>query len=551
MRRAGRCRAVAPPARDPVGPRRSVGPVLDAVLRAATSPRSRREEGRSTRDLGLRRGLFSGDAGLANPAYRAEIEEAWGLVARNIYGTSETAPVAAECDAADGLHWMGQAAFLAEFVDPLSGDPVRIEDGATAELVVTTLRREAHPLIRFRTHDHVRLIATPCRCGRTSIRFSVLGRSDDMFIVRGINVFPLAVQDVIDQFRPALTGEFRIVLAEPPPLMTPPLLRVEHAADLAPDERGRAGRASRRSDPADPDVHAGGRAASVRQPATERTQDATRRPGVAGGGGMSDTGSLIVERSGRVAILRLNRPRVLNALDPELVGALTAAVDAAAADPDVGCVVIEGEGRSFSVGGDLTAMLEMDAASFRAYIEQFQALSRIMWRLPVPTIAALHGHVLAGGFELAIECDIRVAADDAVFGLPDTRIGLSPTSGMSWLLPRIVGEGWARHLLLTGESIDARAAERIGLVTRVTARANLDEAVRSMAASIADQPPEALRQIRRVLDGAANGTLEEALAAELEAELACFATPEFQAGLRAFRDRRKRTEPTPAPGRHQ
>ena len=95
-------------------------------------------EGRSPRDLGLRRGLFSGDAGLANPAYRAEIEEAWGLVARNIYGTSETAPVAAECDAAEGLHWMGQAAFLAEFVDPATGSPVVPADGATAELVVTT-----------------------------------------------------------------------------------------------------------------------------------------------------------------------------------------------------------------------------------------------------------------------------------------------------------------------------------------------------------------------------------------------------------------------------
>ena len=115
-------------------------------------------EGRQPRDLGLRRGLFSGDAGLANPAYRAEIEDAWGLVARNIYGTGETAPVAAECDAADGLHWLGQAAFLAEFVDPETGEPIEPTDGATAELVITTIRREAHPLIRFRTHDYVRLL---------------------------------------------------------------------------------------------------------------------------------------------------------------------------------------------------------------------------------------------------------------------------------------------------------------------------------------------------------------------------------------------------------
>ena len=194
-----------------------------------------REAGLEPRDLGLRRGLFSGDAGLENPAYRAEIEDAWGIVARSIYGTSETAPVAAECEAADGLHWMGQAAFLAEYVDPDSGSPISLEEGATAELVITTLRREAHPLIRFRTHDYVRLTTAPCPCGRTSLRFHVLGRSDDMFIVRGINVFPLAVAAIVDEFRPVLNGEFRIVLDEPPPLVAPPRLLVEVAADAVVD----------------------------------------------------------------------------------------------------------------------------------------------------------------------------------------------------------------------------------------------------------------------------------------------------------------------------
>jgi phenylacetate-CoA ligase len=190
-----------------------------------------REEGREPRDLGLRRGLFSGDAGLADPAYRAEIQDAWGMIARSIYGTSETAPVAAECDVADGLHWMGQGAFLAEFVNPDTGDIVTPADGATAELVITTIRREAHPLIRFRTHDHVRIVTDRCACGRTSGRFHVLGRSDDMFIVRGVNVFPLAVAAIVNEFRPRLGGEFRIVLSEPPPLVTPPRVLVEVPAD--------------------------------------------------------------------------------------------------------------------------------------------------------------------------------------------------------------------------------------------------------------------------------------------------------------------------------
>ena len=117
-----------------------------------------------------------------------------------------------------------------------------------------------------------------------------------------------------------------------------------------------------------------------------------------------------------------------------------------------------------------------------------------MQRLPIPTVAALRGHVLAGGFELAIECDLRIAADDATFGLPDTTIGLSPTSGMSWRLPRIVGDGWARHLLLTGETIDVRTAERIGLVTRVVRGPDLEAAALALAESIAAQPREGLRR---------------------------------------------------------
>lgn len=246
---------------------------------------------------------------------------------------------------------------------------------------------------------------------------------------------------------------------------------------------------------------------------------------------------LVVERAGRVEILRLDRPEVLNALDPGLVGALRVAVERAGNDRSVGCLLITSSGRSFSAGGDLTAMLAMDTTAFRAYIEQLQALSLAMWRLPIPSVAALNGHVLAGGFELAIECDIRIAADDVTFGLPDTTIGLSPTSGMTFLLPRIVGEGWARHLLLTGETIDVRTAERIGLVTRVVGGGELQSAALALAQSIAAQPPEGLRHIRAVLDRAASGSLEDALAAEVEAEVACFGTPEFQASLRAFAER--------------
>jgi enoyl-CoA hydratase len=248
---------------------------------------------------------------------------------------------------------------------------------------------------------------------------------------------------------------------------------------------------------------------------------------------------LIVSRSGRVASMRLNRPHVLNALDPTLVEALRSAVEEAGSDSGVGCILLTAEGRSFCAGGDLTAMLAMDEAAFRAYIAQFQALSLAFQRSPVPSVAALHGHVLAGGFELAIECDIRIAAPDVTFGLPDTRLGLSPTSGMSWRLPRLIGEAWARHLLMTGEQIDVETAERIGLVTRVVAADTLEREALAVASTIAAQPAVGLRLIREELAASPGSTLGEALARELAAELECFRGEDFKSALRAFADRRQ------------
>lgn len=251
---------------------------------------------------------------------------------------------------------------------------------------------------------------------------------------------------------------------------------------------------------------------------------------------------LLAERHGRVAILRLNRPDKLNALSPELVDALREAVEAAGRDGGVGCVLLTGAGRAFCAGGDLTAMLEMngDAGVFRAYIERLQALALAVRRLDKPTIAAVGGHVLAGGFELALACDLRIAAEDALFGLPDTALGLSPTSGMTWLLPRIVGEAWARHLLLTGETIDVTTARQIGLVTRVVPGSALTDEALAFAQVIGAHPPSGLAGIRSGLRLASDGAFEDALAAEVEAEVACFETEAFQASLRAFAARRQR-----------
>jgi phenylacetate-CoA ligase len=186
--------------------------------------------------LGLRKGFFSGDAGLAIPGYRREIEAALGLVASDIYGLGELGGFGAECRHRGGLHFLGADVVVAELIDPTTGDVLPVTEGRTGELVYTTIDRECHPLIRFRSHDHVRVFAEPCPCGRSGFRFEVLGRSDDMFIVKGINVFPLGVQDVVLGFRPALTGEFQILLPGAPPITYDPALRVEASVGVAPAE---------------------------------------------------------------------------------------------------------------------------------------------------------------------------------------------------------------------------------------------------------------------------------------------------------------------------
>lgn len=251
------------------------------------------------------------------------------------------------------------------------------------------------------------------------------------------------------------------------------------------------------------------------------------------------TGPLLVERDDAVVTLRLDRPHVLNALDVALSEALLDAIATVHAAADVRCLVIAGSGRAFSAGADLTGMLAMSVPEFAGFIARLQELARRMRALTIPTIAAVQGHALAGGFELALACDIRVAATTAVFGLPDTAIGLSPTSGMSFLLPRVVGAGWARHLLLTGEWIDAPQAERIGLVTRVVAPDDLADTVGRMARELTGHPPEGLAQIKAELARGTDTDFEAALEDEARREVACFQTDEVRDRLRAFVDRQR------------
>ena len=170
--------------------------------------------GLAPRDLGLQLALFGGEAGLDNPSFRERLESTWGFSARNAnYGVSDVfSNFASQCWADNDLHFLGHDVLHAELIEPESGDPVPWQEGESGELVLTHLAREAQPLVRFRTNDVIAITGEgPCACGREATRFRVLGRSDDMVVVRGINVFPTAVGGVIGGFE-ALSGEFCVRL---------------------------------------------------------------------------------------------------------------------------------------------------------------------------------------------------------------------------------------------------------------------------------------------------------------------------------------------------
>jgi len=184
------------------------------------------------RDLGFKKGFLAGEA-LAEKD-RALIEDTWGISARNFYGLADVAAdLASECDYLGGMHFCGQLYVTAELIDPITLASKKIDTGAEGEIVYTCIDREATPVLRYRCRDMVRINAEPCPCGRTGFRFTVIGRSDDMLKVKGVNVFPSAVKEVISSFAPETTGEMRIVLYEPGPAIGSNLeIKVEHGKDV-------------------------------------------------------------------------------------------------------------------------------------------------------------------------------------------------------------------------------------------------------------------------------------------------------------------------------
>jgi len=184
----------------------------------------RREARLDPRSLGLKKLFCGAEPGAGIPAVRARLQQDWGARVTEGLGNADMAPIIfSECPEQSGMHCNGLDLVLVEIIDPQTGEGLPLETGVSGELVYTSLERECVPLLRFRTRDRVTVLATSCPCGRTSFKLRCVGRTDDMLIVLGVNVFPSAVKDVIAGFHPRSTGEIQIELHEPGPKVAPPL----------------------------------------------------------------------------------------------------------------------------------------------------------------------------------------------------------------------------------------------------------------------------------------------------------------------------------------
>lgn len=221
-------------------------------------------------------------------------------------------------------------------------------------------------------------------------------------------------------------------------------------------------------------------------------------------------------RETQAGVITFNRPERLNAINKDFLRAFMACLDEARTDAEARVIILTGAGRAFCAGEDLKETGEgKDLETWMEETERLQDVERLILKLGKPLIAAVPGYALGGGCEFAMSCDIRIAAEDAVFGFPETGVGLTVTTAGTKLLTQLVGLGKAKELVFTGEFVDAKTAERIGLVNRVVPRERLMDEALAMAGVIAERSPLALKLSRIAIDQGLDATFEQIL--ELEA----------------------------------
>ncbi|MEO3876631.1 enoyl-CoA hydratase/isomerase family protein [Nonomuraea sp. B12E4] len=242
---------------------------------------------------------------------------------------------------------------------------------------------------------------------------------------------------------------------------------------------------------------------------------------------------VMISQHGPVAVIRLHVPAKLNALNPDAVKLLVEAVDSACRSDDVGAIVLTGGERAFCSGEDLTTAATMTADAFEKQVANFQRLARLLLNTDKPTVAAIAGVAVGGGLELALNCDLRIAASNARFVCPEARLGMTVSNAASLLLRRCVGEGWARELMLFGRELDSQKALSIGLVTRVVATGTVVSEAINIASAIAAAPRHSVAYAKQLLRAAGPG-FEAALNLESELLGASFRSDETSDRITSF-----------------
>jgi methylglutaconyl-CoA hydratase len=250
--------------------------------------------------------------------------------------------------------------------------------------------------------------------------------------------------------------------------------------------------------------------------------------------------AVTTERRADAAWVTLNRPAAMNALSRGLVGELRAAVRALRGEPWVRAIVVTGAGdKSFCAGADLKERRTMSLDDTRAFLTELGAALDELARFPAPVIAAMNGVAFGGGLELALACDLRLAADGIEMGLLETRLGIIPGAGGTQRLPRVAGMAIAKELIFTGRRITAARAAELGIVTRVVPLAELAAVAETLAAEIAECAPLAVAAAKRAIDDGAALALGEALALERASYETILTSEDRNEGLAAFAEKRR------------
>ena len=249
---------------------------------------------------------------------------------------------------------------------------------------------------------------------------------------------------------------------------------------------------------------------------------------------------VLLEKKGQVAIATVNRPNALNALNSAVLDDLNEMLDTVAADGEIRVLVLTGAGeKAFVAGADIAEMSTLTKAEAEAFGKKGNDVFRRLETLPIPVIAAVNGYALGGGCELSMACDIRICSDTAVFGQPETGLGITPGFGGTQRLSRLVGPGMAKQMIYSAKNVKADEAYRIGLVNAVYPKEELMPAAEKLALSIASNAPIAVRACKQAINEGLDAPMDEAIVIEERLFGSCFETEDQREGMGAFLEKRK------------